>query len=221
MEEEKVMTREEVKQEMLDYVENKYHEEFEVKSIDYKGWHNGYMETMWAYPKGENPNYNFLVERKGKNQITDDYVEFTMNKIYKEKATKIIEKYFPDSVSQIGIYAAVPVPDSFRPDMEFEEFQKFAHKKAPLGCTIYLVAEQEEELDQEKIDLLQSELRELNHVGDITFLGYSAEGFDKYILHDPFNSLEENTGFSNNGQKIRIYVKWGEIDFDYEYEEGK
>ena len=31
MEEEKVMTREEVKQEMLDYIENKYDEEFEIK----------------------------------------------------------------------------------------------------------------------------------------------------------------------------------------------
>lgn len=35
MEEEKVMTREEVKQEMLDYIENKYDEEFEIYDIEY------------------------------------------------------------------------------------------------------------------------------------------------------------------------------------------
>ena len=39
--EEKAMTREKVKQVMLDYIENKYDEEFEVFGMDYKSWDNG------------------------------------------------------------------------------------------------------------------------------------------------------------------------------------
>ena len=85
MEEEKVMTREEVKQEMLDYIENKYDEEFEIYDIEYGSWDNGGVEIMRAYPKGgESYNY-FFVERKGKNDIPDDYVLFTMKNIYEEK----------------------------------------------------------------------------------------------------------------------------------------
>ena len=66
MEEEKVMTREEVKQEMLDYIENKYDEEFEIYDIEYGSWDNGGVEIMRAYPKGENHIIIFLLNVKEK-----------------------------------------------------------------------------------------------------------------------------------------------------------
>lgn len=221
MEEEKVMTREEVKQEMLDYIEKKYNEEFEIYGMDYKSWDNGGIETMLAYPKEENPNYYFSVKRTGKNQITDDYVLNTMTDVYRKKANQIIEKYFPNAITRIGIWSSAPIPSSFRPDMDIHEFEKFANKKISLGCTVYLVAEIEEDIDQEKRQLLKQELMKINSIGSITYEGYSAEEFETYIINDPYNSVENNSSYSTNGLKVEIDEDWGKMDFDYNYEEDK
>ena len=221
MEEEKVMTREEVKQEMLDYIENKYDEEFEIYDIEYGSWDNGGVEIMRAYPKGgESYNY-FFVERKGKNDITDDYVLFTMKNIYEEKIITSVKKYFPNAVIRVGITCSTPIPDSFRPDMNFSEFEKFANKKASIGCSVYLVAENEEDIDQEKRKLLKKELMKINDVGNITYLGYSAEEFETYVINDPYNSIETHSSYSTNGLKVEIDEDWGEIDFDYKYKENE
>lgn len=217
MNEEKVLTREEVQQEMLDYIENKYNEEFEVYGIDFKSWDNGGVETMYAYPKGENPNYYFYVKRTGKNQITDDYVVFAMAKIYEEKAKEIIKKYFPDAVVQVGMSSSGTVPDSFRPDMNFEEFQKYANKKVDVSCGINLIADKEEDIDAKKSEALQMELKDLNKIGSISFFGYSEDDFNTYILNDPFNSEYLNEAYSDNGLNFQKDISWGQIDFDYKY----
>ena len=217
--EEKAMTREKVKQVMLDYIENKYDEEFEVFGMDYKSWDNGGVETMYAYPKGKNPNYYFYVERTRENKITDDYVIFTMQEVYEKKAKKIIKKYYPNAIVTVGIANSGPVPDNFRPNMDFDKFARYANKSVTFGCSIYLVAESEEDLDEKKVKQLEEELRKVNDVGKITFLGYSAKGFDQYISHDPFNTQEENRSYSTNGMNFEKDLSWGAIDIEYEYKE--
>lgn len=221
MEKEKVMTREEVKQEMLDYIENKYNEEFEVYNIEYGSWDNGGIEIMRAYPKGEESYNYFFVTRKGKNDITDDYVLFTMEHIYEEKIIASVKKYFPDAVVRAGISSSSPIPDSFRPDMNFNEFEKFANKTVDVGCSVYLVAEKEEDIDSEKRKLLKKELMKINDVGNITYVGYSAKEFETYVINDPYNSIETHSSYSTNGLKVEIDEDWGEIDFDYEYKENE
>lgn len=221
MEKEKVMTREEVKQEMLDYIENKYNEEFEVYDIEYGSWDNGGIEKMRAYPKGmESYNY-FFVKRKGKNDITDDYVRFTMQKIYEEKVLSIVNKYFPNAVVSMGIMNSSPIPDSFRPNMDINEFQVFANKKITMSVSVYLVAENEGDINLEKRQLLKNDLQKINSIGNLHFLGYSAKEFETYVINDPYNSIETHSSYSTNGLKVEIDEDWGEIDFDYEYKENE
>lgn len=220
MEEEKVMTREEVKQEMLDYIEKKYNEEFEIYDIEYGSWDNGGKEIMRAYPKGKESYNYFFVERKSKGNITDDYVLFTMKTIYEDKIISSVKRYFPDAVVRVGISCSTSIPDSFRPDMKFSEFEKFANKKVGVGCSVYLIAENEEDIDSEKREFLKRELMKINDVGDITYVGYSAEAFETYVINDPYNSIETHSSYSTNGIKVEIDDDWGEIDFDYEYKEN-
>lgn len=183
--EEKVMTREEVKQEMLDYIEQKYIEEFEIYDVEYGSWDNGGIEIMRAYPKGKESYNYFYVERKGKGYITDDYVLFTMKEPYTKKVNTIIEKYFPNAITHVGIWSSTPIPDSFRPNMDIKEFEKFANKKVSLGCSIYLIEETEADIDEEKRRSLKEELMEVNDIGSITYVGYSAEEYETYVVKNP------------------------------------
>lgn len=144
-----------------------------------------------------------------------------MKNIYEEKIITSVKKYFPNAVIRVGITCSTPIPDSFRPDMNFSEFEKFANKKASIGCSVYLVAEKEEDIDQEKRKLLKKELMKINDVGNITYLGYSAEEFETYVINDPYNSIETHSSYSTNGLKVEIDEDWGEIDFDYKYKENE
>lgn len=220
MEEEKVMTREEVKQEMLDYIEKKYNEEFEIYDIEYGSWDNGGKEIMRAYPKGKESYNYFFVERKSKGDITDDYVRFIMQKKYEEKVFNAVNHYFPDAVVNLGIMNSGPIPECFRPNMDINEFKKFANKQITMSVSIYLVAEKEEDIDLEKRNLLKKDLQKINSIGNLHFLGYSAKEFETYVINDPYNSIETHSSYSTNGLKVEIDDDWGEIDFNYEYKEN-
>ena len=67
----------------------------------------------------------------------------------------------------------------------------------------------------------KKELMKINDVGNITYLGYSAEEFETYVINDPYNSIETHSSYSTNGLKVEIDEDWGEIDFDYKYKENE
>ena len=64
-------------------------------------------------------------------------------------------------------------------------------------------------------------IKKKNDVGNITYLGYSAEEFETYVINDPYNSIETHSSYSTNGLKVEIDEDWGEIDFDYKYKENE
>ena len=57
-----IYTREEVKQQMLDYLDEKYSEEFDVLDVEYQDWSRNW-EKLYAVPKGKGKEYEFVVYR--------------------------------------------------------------------------------------------------------------------------------------------------------------
>src|SRR5699024_2889093 len=101
-------TKEEVLEEMLDYLEDKYGEEFEMHYIEYAGWGNPEREYMLAYPKDrKNDDRKFTLIRvyEDDSSITykDGYVGYVMGPIIFEEYEKIVKKYFPNSLVFTGL----------------------------------------------------------------------------------------------------------------------
>ena len=86
-------TREEVKQQMLDYLDEKYGEEFDVLDVVYKDWSRNW-EKLYAVPKGKGKEYEFMVYRfkdeNGEIYYTDDYFIIAKKDEYSEYLKTII-----------------------------------------------------------------------------------------------------------------------------------
>ncbi|MGL4695365.1 hypothetical protein [Enterococcus larvae] len=215
-------TREEVKQEMLDHLQEKYGEEFECQSIEYKSWSQSGYEHMFAYPKDGNPKNNFAIYRYDEGERYEDgYVGFVMEKVYQEKIEAIVKEYFPTSVVRSGFAKRYTYPDSFDLNMDFEVFERYVDKKNRVVASIYIAAQKKEEVSNEVLASVEKKMKGMVAIGSLSVVGFMPEEFEEYIINDPFNSIEEHTSFSNTGEMFSIDRSWGEIDFDYEYKEGE
>ena len=118
----KKYTREEVKQQMLDYIENKYDMEFEVKDVAYKSWSRDW-EDMRAYPKDGDPEDTFEVyrftENNGEVYYTDFYFVDLMQDEYEEYIDGFIGKYFQEYKFVVGFGLPIKVENSFSTDITF------------------------------------------------------------------------------------------------------
>lgn len=217
-------TREEVKQEMLDYLEEKYGEKFECQSISYISWAQKGHESMFAYPEGTNPNYNFSVYRyynkDGSFRYEDGYVGYLMKPIYLEKFKDIVTSYFPENTVRVGFKSTYP--ESFNQLTTFEEFNEYASKKDCIGFEIYIpVTSESEEVDlKEKIELIKEELQSEIEIFSIYLTAYLEEDYLQDVVEDVFNCKEDNSSYPTRYTLFEYNVSWGEIDFDYEYKEG-
>jgi len=222
---EELPSREEVKQEMLNHLQEKYGEEFECVTIEYKSWSQSGMEQMEAYPKGSNPNYNFALDRKtnedGSITYEDGYVGFLMEEKYVELLEPVVKEYFPESTVWVG-YNKYTYPEAFTKETTFEEFQEYAGKKIRIGIGVYIPMklESEEEVAK-KIEAMGSKLKELLPIGRITVTGYSEEAYQTDIVEDIYQVRNSNSAYPTKNEIYNYKQSWGEIDFDYEYREEK
>ena len=221
---EELPSREEVKQEMLDYLKEKYGEEFECATIEYKSWSNRGSEYMEAYPKGGNPNNNFALDRNtnadGSITYEDGYIGYLMEEKYVELLEPIVKEHFPESTVGIGYYSKYTYPDAFTKETTFEEFREYAAKKISVGIGIHIPMEAnaEEEVVR-KIEALEIELRELLPIGGLSVTGYPEEAYQTDIVEDIYNVREENSAYPSKNAIYEYDQDWGEIDFDYQYSE--
>lgn len=223
---EELPSREEIKQEMLDHLKDKYGEEFECATIEYKSWSQSGMELMEAYPKGGNPNDNFAMDRKtnedGSITYADGYVGFLMEEKYVELLEPVVKEYFPESTVGIGYYSKYTYPEAFTKETTFEEFQEYAAKKIPVGIGVYIPMKPEEENEIiRRIEALETELEQLLPIGGLSVIGYQEESYQTDIVEDVYQVREENSGYPTKNAIFEYSQSWGEIDFDYQYGEGE
>ncbi len=215
-------TMEEVREEMLDYLEEKYGEEFEMYNIEYAGWGNRNRENMLVYPKDrENDDRVFTLNRiyedDGSIRYEDGYVGYVMEPIFVEKYEEIVKKYFPDSIVFASLLGPHVYPEELTIDSGYDEFKKYVDEKARLGSHIFAGIENEEEVE-ELVKKMEEDLKAEFKVGNYTFYGYTMEDYEKEILGkdeqylrikgDEFSVIEKDAG-------------WGKLNHDYIYEKGK
>ncbi len=215
-------TKEEVLEEMLDYLEDKYGEEFEVDSIDFVWWGNPNGEHMLAYPKDrEDDDRVFALvrtyEEDGSVTYEDGYVGYVMEPIVVGKYESIVKKHFPDSLVFAGFANNYLYPEELTIDSGYEEFKKYMDQKVFIGSHIFAGIEDKSEAE-ELVKKMEEDLKAEFKVANYSFYGYTMDRYEKEILgkdegyliakRKEFSIIEKDSG-------------WGELNHDYIYEKGK
>lgn len=213
------LTREEVKQEMLDYINKKYDMEFECESIDYADWYSPGSEYMTVFPKGKtvsNPEDTFLVKRykyKEKVEITDGYVGYLNFPKYKELSTSIIKKYFPTAIGGMPRYVRELYPAYLTPESSYEEFKEYTDNVLRISHSIYIGYDGNLNDLEKIIESLTKDLNDVYPIGELYIYCYSNSYFEQEILSG--NISLEDTDPETNTILVNRDISWGEIDHTY------
>ncbi|MDR1265959.1 MAG: hypothetical protein LBK42_10480 [Propionibacteriaceae bacterium] len=132
----------EVRQQMLDYLAAKYGREFEVSSMNTRGFDAGDRDVMEAYPAGGNKADTFRVYREGDTfdpVMSDGYVGYVMRDQYEAMARPIVEAHFTEFrlvVGNPGVSRTFPA--DFTPDMSFEQFHDYLSSHGGISFNVFI-----------------------------------------------------------------------------------
>lgn len=212
-------TREEVKQEMLAHLQQKYGEDFVCQSIEYKSWAQPGYENMLAYPVEGDSDETFAVYRYDDGASYEDgYVGLLMKPRYLEFIELIIKRHFEENTITLNYNYAYP--SSFDSDISFEEFLRYANKKNNITISIHVLVQ--EGFTEKSLNTIFEEVKdELEQTIEIGFLSISCYLETSYRA-DIEARVGQNLGSSSFPTKNRLLMRhasWGQIDFEYEYKE--
>lgn len=152
-----------VQAQMMDYLEERYHEKFVMKyyQCNRGGWYGNYVE-MGVWPEGkEDAGHLFEVtgdpDAEGNLIYSDSYLDLRMGKEMEDYFQPYIDKYYTDYLSY-SIFLSDPFTGSLPGDITLDELfeQKY---EAHLYFDIH-VEQQEMDSNLRNLDALAKELQE-------------------------------------------------------------
>lgn len=177
-------TREEVRQQMLEYLDDKYGEEFDVLDIVYKDWSRNW-EKLYAVPKGKGKEYEFMVYRfkdeNGEIYYTDDYFIIAKKDEYSEYLKTIIDQYYDEYRFRFYFSGDIKKKNNLDQNIAFDEFQKYADEHLVLDVQIFL-KEDKEDVATVKLNQLYNYLSKDMSLVAISVFGFSDENYKEHIL---------------------------------------
>lgn len=213
-------TREEVKQEMLNYLQQKYGEEFESQYIEYKSWAQKGHEVMLAFPKKGSEEDVFVVNRyQNGKKYEDGYIGLLMKPTYEGLIEESLASSFKES--KIVLNYKYVYPEAFDKETDFETFKQYANRKNNFVVSIYVLVDRSFSSEQleKSFEKIKEELKKEISICSLTISCYLEEDYRKDVL-DYALEHPEKSSFPTSNRLFSKYDSWGKIDFDYEYEEG-
>jgi hypothetical protein len=194
VEAEQTFTREEVKQQMLDYLQLKYDQEFASYTVAYRGFDRD-DELMTAYPATEDvkfddtgkPIYSFSVWRSGDMfdpDFSDGYVGYVMWPQVREQVTEVVHGHFPDAVVALNPISHDPYPAELRPDISYADFVDYLKAEGFITVEVAIAAPEDSTAESvaEPYAALQAELAERFGTGWLYLEAFTPEKFNDYLL---------------------------------------
>lgn len=176
-------TREEVRQQMIDYLHNKYPDlKFSVFSFEPRQFAHSNYEYMLVAPEGALPKEYFSVTRYAKDNIVDNYIDYVMSNKYEEVVSKRVRELFPNSRCIAWLFSTPRPSQDFKPDMPFDDFISWGIQNKMVDATviIYVVASDYNQLDQEAVTSLKNTLESLSYFGTMIFTGCTQDDIDNF-----------------------------------------
>lgn len=209
-------TREEVRQQMIDHLHNKYPDlKFSVFSFEPRQFAHSNYEYMLVAPEGSLPKEYFSVTRYAKDNIVDNYIDYVMSNKYEEMVSKRVKELFPNSRCLAGLTSLITPPQDFMPDMPFEEFVAWGFKDENVsgGARIYVAASDFSQLNKDAVDTIVDELKMYSPSGGITFTGCTQNDIENFKT----DGSEGYVKTTEDGKPIYIAERFSEtIEWGYE-----
>ena len=201
-----IYTREEVMQQMLDYLDEKYGEEFDVLDVEYQDWSRNW-EKLYAVPKGKGKEYEFVVYRlkneNGDIYYTDDFFIIAQKDKYGEHLKTYVDKYFDEYKFRFYFDWHTNEKNTMNQYTSFEEFDKYAKNNL---CLTFLLFTKEgtEEKASTKFNSLYEDLSTVTTRGVLYLYDYSTANYNEHICKAT-NELEYDGYYSY----FKINKRWG------------
>lgn len=199
-----------VQQDIMNYLEDRYGEEFVMESYMGRGYSfNNYVQ-MYVYPKGkEDELYKFKVQgyfdKKGKMNYYDGYVMVKLRDDYENGVRKIIDEHFKDYKFYLDFYSEW-ITNNLPPDTQLDDLWNYsANVDYPLPrLCIMLKKSQESNFNKERIKKMGHELGEWGFRGEIwVYLYFDDTYYDK---KNNYNKWEVIEGERHKRESHRMFV---------------
>jgi hypothetical protein len=138
------------KEEMMKYMQDKYHEEFEFVSINTQVWSAGYVEMRVKSKKF--PDEKSIIVRKNKETgvISDNYVDYLMKKPIEDEFNNILSQVY-GNYKVFYTPGGTTLPSSASPNMSVYEYSKLIDLPLQVQICVYdngMSANKDEQLEK-------------------------------------------------------------------------
>ncbi|OCA88167.1 hypothetical protein A8F94_10175 [Bacillus sp. FJAT-27225] len=165
-------------EEMLQHMEEKYNEEFEIISKDTQAWSAGYAEMRVRSSKF--PDASIIVRKtKETGTISDNYVDYLMKKPIEEEFQAILSQVY-DNFKVIYLSGGTTLPEKAKPGMTVSEYSEVKN----LPMTVQIAVEQDPANKDELVEKLRALLEEKQ---------YRSELYIFYMLDGKLAELDDST----------------------------
>ena len=179
-----------VQQDIMNYLEDRYGEEFVMESYTGRGYsYNNYVQ-MYAYPKGrEESRYKFQVQgyynKKGEMEYFDTYVYQKLKEEYEERLDPYIAEYF-DEYKYYLEYNVEWVNSNLPADITLDEMLEEGGYYRP---RLYIYIKPGIPMDQSKVKIICENLRKDQMRMDVVFWLVEDEELYKEMDRDDINKF--------------------------------
>jgi hypothetical protein len=192
-------SQEEVEQQMLNYLADKYGQEFASYSIGYRGFENGEQEVMLAYPQGGNPRYNFRVTRSGSTfepTYADGYLGLLMRDDYVALFQPLVDRRFAENRIRVPNLGSTSTFPDLGPDTTFDEFAAYMAANHPVSVAVYVPATAADEATIDAtFNLLATDLQAVIRGCTVVLMAYAPQDYELYVVADAANSLADDSPY--------------------------
>ena len=202
-----------VQQDIMNYLEDRYGEEFVMESYMGRGYSfNNYVQ-MYVYPKGkEDELYKFKVQgyfdKNGKMNYYDGYVMVKLRDDYENAVRKIIDEHFSDYKFYLE-FESEWVTKSLPPDTQLEDLWNYsANADYPLPrLCIMLKKSQKDAFNKDNILDMGYKLGDWGYRGEIMMFLYLDDTYYDKKNNENKRELLEGEWKNKDNHRMFIYEK--------------
>ena len=207
-----------VKQDTLNYLEERYGEEFEIESVRGMSYAYDYI-NMYAYPKGlQDEAHKFKIQgrfnKEGNLEYCDSYVMVKLTDDYEAYVDEIIDEYFDDYKFYLE-FDSEWITSNLPPDTTVEDlFQLRANVDYPLpDLAIFMQSSQKENFTDENIMAMCRKFAKWGYRGTIHIICYDDNRY--YEEKNNENKRQCRDGERLHRKSHSIFIRDNEnIDYD-------
>ncbi len=162
----------------IEYLEDRYDREFEVTGLIWGGVFSNHLNGFYA----KTPDYPYRDKiavdwSQGgiKGKFNDRFLYSPMSDEYQKQIEPIVLRYFPQNHTTASVYGPY-YPSSFNSETTFDEFSTWARSEARVGTVVAVHSVTTEEFD-ERVTLLEMELREFSDIGSLSISLLSQDSY--------------------------------------------